>query len=167
MTATAFALLQETVSSDSSSNVVLYIAAMSSFVAFVGVVVGGFVQWSASRAAIVAAREAREAAKEARDEQRVNATEQKKTLDNVEHLVNSKSDKQTETIDLQTQTIKDLTEQIKQMNATALAKAEAAPPIGGTPMATPTATIPVKVVVVDTEKPIDVIDKTPTKSGDK
>lgn len=141
----------------SENNVVLYIAAMSSFVALCGVVVTGFVQWSASRTAIQAAREAREAAQESRDEARVAATVQKETTDKIEVLVNSKSDEAATTI-------KDLTEQIKQLNASALAKAEASPAVGTVPepAATPEP-VPIPVVVVDTEKPIEVIDKTPKK----
>jgi len=104
------------------NEVVLYIAAMTSFVTFVGVIVTGFVQWSAARTAIVAAREARQAAQESRDEARNAANVQKATTDKIEVLVNNKSD-------VQTQTIKDLTEQIKQLNATALAKAEASPAV--------------------------------------
>ena len=128
----------------------LYVTAMTSFVTLVGIIVTGFVQWSASRDARDAARDARDAAKGAAS----MAQEAKATNDKIEVLVNNKSD-------VQATLIKEAKEEIAKLNAQLLAKAEASPATGApAPIA---ATIPVKVVVVDTEKPIDVIDKTPTK----
>lgn len=73
----------------------------------------------------------------AREEQRQDARElrdatlaTKSTIDKVEVLVNSKSD-------VKDATIKDLADQIKVLNASALAKAEAAPAIGEAAAAVP------------------------------
>lgn len=132
---------------DSSGNVVLYVAAMTSFVTLCGVIVNGFVQWSASRDARDAARDARGAAQES-----------KATMDKVEVLVNNKSDR-SELI------IKELTEKVDRLQASALAKAEAAPAVGGVPIgaATPPISAPVPVKIV-AEEPVPVkIDKTPNK----
>lgn len=171
------ALIQQVsaASGTSENNVVLYIAAMSSFVAFCGVVVTGFVQWSASRDARDAARDARLAAQEtaaiaatAAKEARESAAVQQKTIDNVEHLVNSKADKQAEII-------RELTLKVDALNAAALAKAEASPAVGGVPAigaAQPSLLVPtpgapaalgtgavqvsVPVHLVDQSKPVDV-----------
>ena len=131
------ALLQETASGGNEANVVLIIAAMTSFVTLCGVIVTGLVQWSATREARLAQRE-----------QRMALAAQVVKVEEIHTLVNSKDDKQS-------RIIADLTEQIKQLNASALARAESSPAV------TVTAETPVPVVVVDTAKPVevDVIDK--------
>lgn len=124
-----------------NGNVVLYVSAMTSFVALMGVIVTGFVQWSASR-------EARQERKEAREEARQAATVQQKTTDNIEHLVNSKSD-------AQAAIIKELTAKVDGLQAKLLSRAEAAPAVGGVPVqATTPPVMPVKIM--EQEGPVDV-----------
>lgn len=96
---------------DGGNSVLLYVTAMTSFVTLCGIIVTGFVQWSASRDARDAAREARMA-----------AVETKTTTDKIEVLVNNKSD-------VQAQLIKEARVEIANLNARLLAKAEAAPAI--------------------------------------
>lgn len=93
------------------NNTLLYVTAMTSFVTLCGIVVTGFVQWSASRDAHDAARDARVAAQEAK----VKTAE-------IHTLVNNKSD-------VQAEIIRDLTAKVDRLNAAALAKAEASPAV--------------------------------------
>lgn len=126
---------------------------------FFGLIVTSLFTYVGQRAAAKDARDAAKDAAVAAREARDTAKEAKATNDKIEVLVNNKSD-------VQATLIKEAKDEIAKLNAQLLAKAEASPASGATGSA-PTTSIPVKVVVVDTEKPIDVIDKTPTKSGDK
>lgn len=128
----------------------IWVAAMG----FFGLIVTSLFTYAGQRAAAKdardAAKEAATAAREARDSSLAQGTK----VEQIHTLVNNKSD-------VQAQLIKEAREEIAKLNAALLAKAEASPATGtAAPVA---ATIPVKVVVVDTEKPIDVIDKTPPK----
>jgi len=110
-------MIQEAAAAENNSgNIVLYVSAMTSFVTLCGVIVTGFVQWSASRDAIAAARDARLAAQES-----------KATSDKIEVLVNNKSD-------VQARLIADAKAEIAALNAQLLAKAEASPAITQEPL---------------------------------